>query len=255
MYIDTHLHLSNEDYDVDEVIKEAKSVNVNYFITGGTNKETNLCDIELSKKYEEIYITLGFHPEYADIITEEDLELLEKQIIENREKVVGIGEIGLDYHYGKENKEKQILLFKKQLDIANKYNLPVVIHSRDATLDTYNILKEKKSFGVIHCFSGSLETANDYIKIGFKLGIGGVVTFKNSNLKEVVNSIDIKNIVLETDSPYLSPERGCKNEPKNIKVIADFIGNIKNLSENEVQQIVLNNTLDIFNIKVKKIKK
>jgi len=251
MYIDSHLHLSNEDYDIDEVIKNAKENDVKYFITGGTNKENNLCDIELSKKYEEIYITLGYHPEYADEIIEEDLDLLEKQIVENKEKVVGIGEIGLDYHYTKENKEKQIWLFKRQIEIAKKYNLPVVIHSRDATLDTYNILKEIYAKGVIHCFSGSLEIAKEYIKLGFKLGIGGVVTFKNSNLREVVKEIDIENILLETDSPYLSPIRGSKNEPKNIKLIADFIGDIKELNEKEIQTITTKNVVNLFNIKVK----
>ena len=250
MYIDSHLHLSNEDYDIDEVIKNAKENDVKYFITGGTNKENNLCDIELSKKYKEIYITLGYHPEYANEITEEDLKLLEKQLLENKAKVVGIGEIGLDYYYTKENKEKQIWLLKRQIEIANKYNLPVVIHSRDATLDTYNILKEMKAKGVIHCFSGSLETAKEYIKLGFKLGIGGVVTFKNSNLRDVVKKIDIKNILLETDSPYLSPIRGCKNEPKNIKLIANFIGDIKELSEKEMQIITTKNVVDIFKINI-----
>ena len=250
MYIDSHLHLSNENYDIDEVIKRAKENDVNYFITGGTNKDNNLCDIELSKKYKEIYITLGYHPEYADEITEEDLELLEKQIVENKEKVVGIGEIGLDYYYTKENKDKQIWLLKRQIEIANKYNLPVVIHSRDATLDTYNILKETKARGVIHCFSGSLETAKEYIKLGFKLGIGGVVTFKNSNLCDVVKELNIENIVLETDSPYLSPIRGSKNEPKNIKLIANFIGDIKELSEKEMQIITTKNVVDIFKINI-----
>ena len=251
MYIDSHLHLSNEDYDIDEVIKSAKENDVKYFITGGTNKENNLCDIELSKKYEEIYITLGYHPEYANEITEEDLELLERQIQENKEKVVGIGEIGLDYHYTKENKENQIKLFKRQIEIAKKYDLPIVVHSREATLDTYNILKEMNAKGVIHCFSGSIETAREYIKIGFKLGIGGVVTFKNSNLKDIVKGLDIKNFVLETDSPYLSPLRGNKNEPKNIKIIAEYIGKIKNLSEKEMQNLTTKNVIDIFNIKVK----
>lgn len=248
MYIDSHLHLSNEDYDIDNVIKNAKENNVLYFITGGTNKENNLCDIELSKKYKEVYITLGYHPEYASVITDSDLQLLENQIISNKDKVVGIGEIGLDYHYGKDDKDKQISLFKKQIELANKYNLPVVVHSRDATNDTYTILKELKARGVIHCFSGSLETAREYIKIGFKLGIGGVVTFKNSNLKDVVKSLDIDDIVLETDSPYLSPQRGNKNEPKNIKIIAEYIANIKNLDEKIVQGKTTENVLEIYNL-------
>lgn len=248
MYIDSHLHLSNEDYDIDNVIKNAKENNVLFFITGGTNKENNLCDIELSKKYKEVYITLGYHPEYASVITDSDLQLLENQIISNKDKVVGIGEIGLDYHYGKDDKDKQISLFKKQIELANKYNLPVVVHSRDATNDTYTILKELKARGVIHCFSGSLETAREYIKIGFKLGIGGVVTFKNSNLKDVVKSLDIDDIVLETDSPYLSPQRGNKNEPKNIKIIAEYIANIKNLDEKIVQSKTTKNVLEIYNL-------
>lgn len=251
MYIDSHLHLSNEGYDIDEVIKNAKENDVMYFITGGTNKENNLCDIELSKKYKEIYITLGYHPEYVDEITAEDLELLEKQIQENREKVVGIGEIGLDYHYTKENKEKQIKLFKLQIELAKKYDLPVIVHSRDATFDTYNILKEMNTRGVIHCFSGSLETAKEYVKLGFKLGIGGVVTFKNSNLSDVVNQLDIENILLETDSPYLSPIRGNKNEPKNIKLIADYIGKIKGLNEKEMQYFTTKNVKETLNLKVK----
>lgn len=252
MYIDSHLHLSNEDYDIDSVIKRAKLCNVNYYITGGTNKENNLSDISLSKKYESIYITLGYHPEYVKEITTDDLLLLEKQIIDNKDKVVGIGEIGLDYHYGNDNKIEQIKLFKYQLELAKKYDLPVVIHSRDATMDTYNILKESGVKGVIHCFSGSYETAINYIKIGFKLGIGGVITFKNSKLSEVVKKIDIKNIVLETDSPYLSPYRGYKNEPKNIKEIASFIINLKEIDEKTLQNITTKNVIDVFKIKVKK---
>lgn len=248
MLIDTHLHLSNEDFNIDEVLKNAKEENVNYFITGGTNKENNLSDINLSLKYQEIYITLGYHPEYASSITEEDLILLEEQIKENRKKVVGIGEIGLDYHYDFYSKEKQINLFKKQLLLAKKYDLPVIIHSRDATLDTYNILKEANVKGIIHCFSGSYEMALNYINIGFKLGIGGVVTFKNSNLKEVVKQLDIKNIVLETDSPYLSPYRGSKNEPKNVAVIASFISDITKIDYETVSKITTKNAEEIFKI-------
>lgn len=248
MLVDTHLHLSNEDYDIEEVLNNAKLANVKYFITGGTNKKNNLSDILLSKKYKEIYITLGYHPDEANNIKEEDLILLEEQIKENRSKVVGIGEIGLDYHYEGYDKEKQIALFKRQILIAKKYNLSVVIHSRDATLDTYNILKEANVTGVIHCFSGSYETALNYINIGFKLGIGGVVTFSNSKLKEIVKLLDIKNIVLETDSPYLSPYRGQKNEPKNIKYIAQFIADIKEMDLKNIENITTLNAKEIFKV-------
>lgn len=248
MLIDTHLHLSNENYDIDKVIKEANLNDVKILITGGTNPKNNVEDLKLAKEYKNIYVTLGYHPEYAETITKDDLDLLEQQINDNTLKVVGIGEIGLDYHYGKINKETQKNLFKKQIEIAKKYKLPVVIHSRDATEETYNILKESEIKGIIHCFSGSLEMAKKYLKIGFKLGIGGVVTFSNSNLKEIIKVISLDDIVLETDSPYLSPERGKKNEPQNIKMIATFVANLKNTSLEEVSNITTKNAKTIFNL-------
>ena len=144
-----------------------------------------------------------------------------ENIISSVTKVVGVGEIGLDYHYDNTYKEKQRDLFEKQLILAEKYNLPVVIHTRDATEDTINILKKHNSSGIIHCFSGSYETARIYLNLGYKLGIGGVVTFKNSKLPEVLRKISIDDIVLETDSPYLCPEpfRGKQNSSKYIPII------------------------------------
>ena len=209
-------------------------------------------DVELSKKYKEVYITIGYHPEEVLNIQEDDFNVLENVIINNREKVVGIGEIGLDYHYDNSDyiKEKQKKLFIRQIKLAEKYNLPVVIHSRDATLDTYNILKEFKVKGVIHCFSGSLDVAKMYIKLGFKLGIGGVVTFKNSKLFEVVKELSSKDFILETDSPYLSPIRGEKNEPKNIPLIAEFISSVRGVSIEKVQTDTTNNVKEIFNLKI-----
>ncbi len=250
MLIDTHLHLSNEDYNIKEVLQKAKSNNVGLFITGGTNKDNNLKDIDLSKKYKEIYITLGYHPEYVNEIKNEDYKLLEKQIKENEEKVIAIGEIGLDYHYDNKNKDKQKEMFIRQINIAKKYNLPVVVHSREATEDTFNILKKSDIKGVIHCFSGSLEMAKKYISIGFMLGIGGVITFSNSNLKETVKQIDIKNILLETDSPYLSPIRGVKNEPSNIKLIAEFICDIKQINMEALEMIMEENIKKMFKINI-----
>ena len=196
-----------------------------------------------------IYITLGYHPEYANDINDEDLILLEKQISENKDKIVGIGEIGLDYYYQKDNKDQQKKLFESQINLAKKYNLPIIVHSRNATEETYDILKKSNVTGIIHCFSGSLEMANKYIQLGYKLGIGGVITFKNSNLKNVIKEIDLKNIVLETDSPYLSPERGNKNEPSNIKKIAEFIASIKNISYEEVAHVTTKIAKKTLNIK------
>ena len=139
-------------------------------------------------------------------------------------------------------------LFIKQIQLANKYNLPIVIHSRDAVKDTIDIIKNYKSFGVIHCFSESKEVANEYIKLGYKLGIGGVLTFKNSNLKDVIKDIPLENIVLETDSPFLSPIRGSVNEPKNIKLIAECLSNIKNITISEVAKKTTDNVCKVFNI-------
>lgn len=250
MYIDTHCHLSLEDYDdIDLVIKENRENNVSKIIISGYSRDTIKEALDLIDKYPDVYATIGYHPSEADITNESDLIVLEEQI--QREKVVGIGEIGLDYHYGSDNKEKQIELFRKQMEIAEKYKLPVVIHSRDATEDTINILKEYNVIGDMHCFSGSLETAKIYINMGYKLGIGGVVTFKNSNLYKVVESVGLENIILETDSPYLTPEpfRGKQNSSKYIPYIAKRIAEIRNISVEEVAEITTENACSLFDLK------
>ena len=251
MYIDTHCHLSIEDYDdIDLIIEENKKALVNKIIISGCTKDTIGEAIELSKKYSEVFVTLGFHPSEADVTTEEDLLALEEQIINNK-KIVGVGEIGLDYHYGKENVSKQQNLFRKQLKIAEKLQLPVVIHSRDATKDTIDILKEYPNvIGDIHCFSGSVEIAKEYVSMGYSLGIGGVVTFKNSNLYKVIENIDLKSILLETDSPYLTPHpyRGLQNSSKYIPIIAEKIAEILDISVEEVAKITTNNALSLFDL-------
>ena len=249
MYIDTHCHLSNEDYDdIDLVIKENRENGIDKIIISGCTRDTIKESLELIDKYNDIYATIGYHPSEADITTIEDLSLLEEQI--QNKKVVGIGEIGLDYHYGNDNKDKQIALFRKQMELASKYKLPVVIHSRDATEDTINILKEYDVVGDMHCFSGSLETANIYIKMGYKLGIGGVVTFKNSNLYKVVESVGLENIILETDSPYLTPEpfRGEKNSSKYIPYIAQRISEILGCDLEEVAKKTSENACSLFDL-------
>ena len=160
----------------------------------------------------------------------------------------------LDYHYTTQNKKEQQELFKKQLGIAQKFNLPVVIHSRDAIKDTYDILKNYKELKkVLHCYSGSLEMAKEFIKINTLFGIGGVLTFKNSNtLKEVVSNIDIKYIVLETDSPYLSPEpyRGLENEPYNVNIVAQKLSEIKDISLEKVEEITTSNAFSLFDLNI-----
>ena len=249
MFIDTHCHLSIEDYEnIETILEDNRKEGVSPIIISGCTKETIIESLQYGNLYSDAFVTIGYHPSEADITTDEDLFLLEEKLKLN--KVVGIGEIGLDYHYGKENKDKQIELFEKQLAIAEKYHLPVVIHSRDATFDTIDCLKKYSVSGVIHCFSGSLETAKEYIKMGFFLGIGGVITFKNSNLADTVTKIPLDSIVLETDSPYLTPVpyRGEKNSSKYIPFIAEKIANCKNVSLKQVAEITTSNAKYIFHL-------
>ncbi len=250
MYIDTHCHLSIEDYDdIDLVIKENLAAGVEKIIISGCTKYSIIESLDLATKYDCVYVTIGFHPSEVNITSESDLIFLKDHI--NDTKVVGIGEIGLDYHYGKDDIDKQKELFRKQMLIADEYNLPVVIHSRDAVNDTVSILKEFPNVhGDIHCFSGSLETAKEYLKMNYMLGIGGVVTFKNSNLYKVIEQIGVDNIIFETDSPYLTPEpfRGKKNSSKYIPYISKKVAEILQKDEEEIRKIVLENTYRLFDL-------
>ena len=249
MFTDTHCHLYKEYYDdLDELITKIKNSSVNRVINNGCDRKSNEEVLSLIEKYDCMYGAIGIHPESVDTYKEEDLKDIEKHINDN--KVVAIGEIGLDYHYGKENRLKQIDLFEKQLQLAEKYNKPVIVHSREATLDTIEILKKYKIKGVIHSFSGSYETACIYLKMGFVLGINGVITFKNCNLKEVVKKLSLKYIVLETDSPYLTPmpDRGKRNDSTYIVVIAEYIANLKNVALDELAMETNGNIKKIFDI-------
>lgn len=250
MYTDTHCHLSKDDYkDIDEIVARADNNGVKRLFISGCDKKGILESVELSKKYENVYLELGFHPDEAEIVNENDIKWL-KEIIKNNEKVIAIGEIGLDYYWVKDNKEKQQKLFKSMISLAKELNLPVVIHSRDAFQDTYDILKEMNVKGVIHCFSGNIENAKMYTSLGFKLGIGGVSTFKNTKLKEVIKDIPLSSILLETDSPYLTPEpyRGTKNEPSYIPIIAENIAKIKGIPLENLSETIEKNVNEIFKI-------
>lgn len=247
MYIDTHCHLSIEDYEnIDDVINENRKAGISKIIISGCTRDSIKESLELSKNYEDVFVTIGFHPSEAKITNDEDLMFLEKHL--HDKKVIGVGEIGLDYHYGREDIDLQKELFHKQLKLAENYNLPVVIHSRDATEDTINILKHYNLKGDIHCFSGSVETANIYVSMGYYLGIGGVVTFKNSNLYKVVESVGLEHILLETDSPYLAPTpyRGEKNSSKYIPLIAERIADILNVSKEDVSNSTSKNAFVLF---------
>lgn len=248
MFCDTHCHLFSEYYeDIDAILLHAKDNNVTRMIVSGCDQKSNEEVLKLISK-EEIYGTLGIHPEDVLNYKEKDIEFLSQNL--KNTKIIAIGEIGLDYHYGKEQKEEQIVLFERQLALAEKYHLPVVVHSRDATMDTINCLKKYKVKGVIHSFSGSLETAKEYIKMGYVLGVNGVITFKNCNLKDVIKEINLNSILLETDSPYLTPVpyRGKQNDPSMVSVIADFVCELKNVSREELAKVTNQNIERIFDI-------
>ncbi len=224
--IDSHAHILSEYYDIPNIIEYLKSKEIKGVINCSTCIKDAKEIIELGKKYNNfLYPAIGIHPENI----ENTLDELEELIKNN--KIYAIGEIGLDYYWNKDNKKEQIELFEKQIKLADKYDLPIIVHTRDSIQDTLDIIKKYNVRGVIHCFSGSYEMAKEFIKRGFKLGIGGVLTFKNSKLYEVVEKIDIDNILLETDSPYLSPEpfRGKQNNPSNVYYVAKKISEIKNI--------------------------
>ena len=209
--IDSHAHIVKEYYtDIEGLVKELQEKKVRWVINCSTSIESCKEILELSKKTNNFLLpALGIHPETKDDFNKTGE--LEELVMNN--KIIAIGEIGLEYYWTKDNKEEQKELFTKQLDIAQKYNLPILVHTRDSIQDTFDILKERKLKGIIHCYSGSLEIAKEYIKLGYKIGIGGVITFKNTNLVEVVKEIALKDITLETDSPYLAPTpyRGKQN--------------------------------------------
>ena len=248
MFIDTHCHVFSEYYDnIDEVVNQCKKNNVNRIIVNGCDINSNKEVLELVNKYDVIYGAIGFHPTELDDFKDEYFEFLENNI--SNPKIVAIGEIVLDYYYDNTDKDKQKEIFKRQLDIANKYNKPIIVHSRNSIQDTYNILKEYNLFGSIHCFSGSVEMAREFIKIGYKLGIGGIITYKNAkNIREVVKNIDLSHILLETDSPYLTPipYRGKSNSPEYIPLIANTIADIKNISINDVSEVTTASAEEIF---------
>ena len=249
MYIDTHCHIIPSEYDnLDEVISKLEE---NIAIVSGDSNKTNHEVIDIISKYPNLYGTIGIHPNELNDI-DESIEYIEANL--SNPKIVGIGEIGLDYHYGKDDAKLQKEVFIRQLDLARKYNMPVTVHSRDAALDTYEIIKNYSDLKITyHCYSYSLEMAEQLLKLNVKFGIGGVVTFKNSKtIKEVVEMLPLENILLETDSPYLSPEpfRGKINMPSNVIYVAKKIAEIKNMPYNAILKQTTENAVLQFDLKV-----
>ena len=249
MIIDTHCHIYNSEMEnAEEIIKEAQKNNI-ILILNGTDLESNEEALKLSEDYENVYAALGYFYTLADEITDEDILLLDNQL--KKDKVIAVGEIGLDYYKGKENKDKQIELFEKMLTLAEKHNLPVIVHSRKAIQDTYDILKKHNVVGSMHSYQGSVEMAKEFIKLGFYIGIGGTVTHTNNKkTRKMLNEIGIEHILLETDSPYLPPEekRGEDNTPLNLKYIIKKIAEELDIEESEVIEITAENAKRLLKI-------
>lgn len=253
MIIDTHSHLFDEAFtgEVKDCIKRAKEANVNKIILVGFSKETNNLAISYAKEDNIFYPTAGLHPSEASLNYLEDLAYLEDFICNN--KVYAIGECGLDYHWVSDNKEVQKALFKGQLDLALKYDLPVIVHMRDATLDTYEVMKPYggKIRGVMHCYSGSLEMANEFIKLGFYISLGGPVTFKNAKeSKRVACGIPLDKLLVETDCPYLAPSpfRGSRNESSYVVRVVEEVACLRNMSVSDVADITTQNAINLFKL-------
>ena len=253
MFIDTHCHLFNEYYDnIDEIINKCKENNIKRIIVSGVDMKSNKEVLDLIKKYDIVYGSIGFHPTELDNFSYDDLVWLEEHI--NDERIVAVGEIGLDYHYDDTDKNKQYDILKRQLDIAQRYNKPIIFHSRDAIGDTYDLLKKYKLRGTIHCYSGSVEMAREFTKLGYMIGVGGVVTYKNSRiLKEVVKDTDLSYILLETDAPYLSPEpyRGKRNDSSYMGEIAKVIAELKGVSTLDISRVTTENAEGLFDFSSK----
>ncbi len=253
--INTHSHVNMlKDTDIDTAISNAQKANIITIVPSSTADDI----FEVNKfiqKYDDVYGYVGVFPEEAKTFTDKTLNNMEN-IIKNNKKIIGIGEIGLDYYWDKSFKELQKEVFIKQIKFANEMNLPLNIHSREAHLDTLEILKKynKNSIAILHCFSGSLEFAKECIKEGIYIALGGVVTFKNAiKAKEVASNIPLEYLLLETDDPYLAPVpyRGKENQPLYVTYVASEIAKLRNTTTEEIAKITTINAERIFNFNAK----
>lgn len=259
-FFDSHAHYDDEKFDIDRdiLIPEIYNSGITKFVSAGYSLEGSIKALELAKKYDYIYTILGISPNDINENWKKDIEkidkILEKELaikhISSGSKIVAVGEIGLDYHYDT-NKNWQREAFIMQIKMANKYNLPIVIHTRDATIDTINILKENEVIkkGVFHCCPFNRELIKEALNLGFYISIAGPVTFKNSkNAEEIVKMIPLDKLLIETDSPYLSPEpvRGTRNDSRNVKYTAQKIAEFKKMSLEEIAEITYKNAMKAF---------
>ena len=248
----THLYLKEFDSDIDQVIIKSKDIGINKFIFPSIHSNYNDRMIDTYKKYRSIFnIMAGLHPAYVTNDNNSEIDLVFKNL--NEFDCVAVGEIGIDLHWEKKFLDQQKFVFEKQIDFALNYDLPIVIHCREAFDHIYHIIKKYSQHnlsGVFHCFTGSEEQAKKVCDLNFKLGIGGVVTFKNGGLDKFLNKIDLKNIVLETDSPYLAPApfRGKRNNSSYLIHIVDKLSEIYGVENHEIASITTNNAIELFNL-------
>lgn len=254
MIFDSHAHYDDEQFndDRDALLRSMRENGIGRIVNVGADIASSRASIALAEKYDDVFAAIGVHPDGCREINEESLSWLKKASA--GKKVVAIGEIGLDYHYDDPTRAEQIPAFRAQLELAREVSLPVIIHSRDAAADTLSILKACGAGsigGVIHCFSYSAEVARECVSMGFFIGVGGVITFKNGRkLKEVVHAVPMESIVLETDCPYLSPVpfRGKRNSSLNLPLVAEEIAKIKNMSADEVIGRTYENAMRLYRI-------
>lgn len=249
MIIDTHCHVyDGEMENAEEIIKQAMDNDI-HLILNGTDFKSNNEVLKLAEKYDNVHAALGYFYTLADEIIDDDLAILDRQL--ENESVIAVGEIGLDYYHTKDNRDKQIELFENMLILAEKHNLPVIVHSRKAMQDTFDVLERHQVVGSLHCYQGSSEMAKRFIDLGFYIGVGGPVTNENNKkTRKTVNEIDINHMLVETDSPYLPPQekKGEMNTPLNIRYVTGKIAKELDMDEDEIIQITSENAKRLFKI-------
>ncbi len=254
LIFDSHAHYDDEAFNEDriDILKNLPEKGIFCVVNVGTCIETSKKAIEIASTYDYIWASIGIHPTYTNELKTEFIDKLKE--LAKDEKVVAIGEIGLDYHYGKETVNEQKEMFEKQLELAIELDKPVIIHNREAHLDTMALLKKYKPKGVVHCFSGSLEMANELIKQGMYIGLGGAVTFKNAkNPVNVAQNIPLEYMVLETDAPYMTPVpfRGKRCDSSHIQFTAQKIAELRGMDVEKLLEITKNNAIKLFRLEGK----
>ncbi len=253
-FIDSHAHLDDERFktDRDELISSLYENDVEAVLNPGADLSSSKESVLMAEKYSFVYAAVGCHPHDTKYMSDEYLNIF-KELAKNN-KVIGIGEIGLDYYYDNSDRDTQKKWFREQIRLAKELDLPYIVHDRDAHEDILKIMKEEYydgARGILHCYSGSVELSKEFIKIGFYISLGGPVTFKNARVpKLVAKEIPFDKLLIETDSPYLTPEpfRGKRNEPKYVKYVAEEIARIRNVSINEVAEKTKENFKTLFNL-------